>query len=55
MNLAERPHRAVIRAARAKTRIQQATVKSRTLAAMNRLRVELSAVDDTVDDETRRG
>jgi len=30
------------------------TVKSRTLAAMNRLRVELSAVDDTADDEARR-
>jgi RNA polymerase sigma factor (sigma-70 family) len=30
------------------------TVKSRTLAAMNRLRIELSAVDDTADDEARR-
>ena len=30
------------------------TVKSRTLAAMNRLRVELSAVDDTVDDDARQ-
>lgn len=30
------------------------TVKSRTLAAMNRLRAALSAVDETVDDEARR-
>jgi RNA polymerase sigma-70 factor (ECF subfamily) len=30
------------------------TVKSRTLAAMNRLRVELSAVDDTADDDEAR-
>ena len=30
------------------------TVKSRTLAAMNRLREELKSVDDSVDDESRR-